>query len=132
MSPVKWQYDRKINPAEQIVRQHQGGRGDALALAGRRDVHHHAKIQMAVVEASDQPGRCFAQNRKYPDGVGGGSPVWEGRFQAKGRHQTIAPGQQRFDPSRTVRQHFFSRLPRIELGVVNRDTVGVAELRAGQ
>jgi hypothetical protein len=44
-----WQDDREINPAKQIVRQHQRRRRDALAMAGSCDIHYDAKIQVLVV-----------------------------------------------------------------------------------
>jgi hypothetical protein len=47
--PVKWQDDREINPAKQIVRQHQRGGGDTLAMAESCDIHHDTKIQVLVV-----------------------------------------------------------------------------------
>src|SRR5450631_2467937 len=50
---VKRQDRRKIDPAEQIVCQHERGRGDAAALATGCDVDHDAKIQVLVVEAGN-------------------------------------------------------------------------------
>ena len=49
--PVKRQDDRQIGSAEQVMRAHQRGRGDALAMAASRDVHRDAKIQMMIVKA---------------------------------------------------------------------------------
>jgi hypothetical protein len=35
------------------------------------DVDNNAEIEVAIVETRDQPIRGFADDRKYPDGVGG-------------------------------------------------------------
>ena len=66
---VKRHDGREINPAEPIMRLHQGGQGDLLRRngAGSRDVDDDAKIQMLVVEARDQPVRRLAQDRKQAD-----------------------------------------------------------------
>ncbi len=48
--PVKRPDDCKIDFAKQIMRQHQRGRCDALAVAGGCYIHDHTKIQMFVVE----------------------------------------------------------------------------------
>ena len=61
---VKRQDHREIGPAEQIVRQHERGRGDAAALARGCDVDHDAKIQVLVVKAGNEAIRRLAQDRK--------------------------------------------------------------------
>ncbi len=65
--PVKRQDGRKINSAQQIVRQHQRRRRDAAADIRVSHVHHQAKIQMAIVEAGHQPFGRLAHHRKNPD-----------------------------------------------------------------
>ena len=67
--PVKRQDDCEIDSAEQVVREHQCGRGDVLALAASCDIHYEAKIHVPVVYARHKAGRCFAHDRKYPDGI---------------------------------------------------------------
>jgi hypothetical protein len=47
--PVKRQDDWEIDSAEQVVREHQCGRGDVLALAASCDIHYEAKIHVPVV-----------------------------------------------------------------------------------
>ena len=55
--PMKRQDDRQIDPAEQVMRQHQRGRRDALAIAASRDIDHDTKIQMVIVKAGNEPRR---------------------------------------------------------------------------
>ncbi len=116
------------------MRQHQRRRGNALAMACGRHVDHDAEIQVLVVKPRDQAIGRFAHDRKYPDDIGAAGLVRRvrSRFQAKRRHHAIAQGQQRVDPSRRAPQHPLRCLPRIERVVVDRDAVGIAELRAGQ
>jgi len=118
--PVERQDDRQIDPAEQIVRQHQRGRGDPAAVAGGCDIHHDAKIEVAVVEAGDEAIGRLAHNRKYPDDIGGAVFVRPGCLQAKRRHQKIAQPQQSLNPSRRVSQHSLGRLPRVDRCIVDR------------
>jgi hypothetical protein len=82
------------------VRQHQGGRGDATAIARGNDVHHHPKIQVAVVEARNKTAGGFADNRKNANAVGGSGPARDGGLEAERRDHIIAQRQQRSDPSR--------------------------------
>jgi hypothetical protein len=85
-----------------------------------------------VVKARNKAVGSLAHDRKYPDDIPGAGLVRRRRFQAKRRHQKVAQRQQHLDPSRRARQHFLSRLPRIKRGIVNRDAVGIDELRPGK
>ena len=130
--PVKWPDDRQISSAKQVVRQYQRGRGDALSMAGACDIHHEAKIQVLVVKSCNKAIRRLVNNRKYSNDIAGAGVIRRRRFQAKRCHQKIAQSEQRPDPPRRARQHFLSRLPRIKRGILNRDAVGIDELRAGE
>ena len=71
--PVKRHDDRQIGAAEPIVRPYQRRRRDLLDRTGRYGINDNTKIQMAVVEAGDQPFRCFAHDRKHADHAAGGA-----------------------------------------------------------
>ena len=49
--------------------------------------------QQDQAKARDQAAWGFAQNGKYPDGIGGTSPARNRLFQAEGRDQKIAQRQ---------------------------------------
>ena len=115
------------------MRQHQRGRGHLLAIAGGRNIDHEAKIQMAVVEPGDQPIGRLAHNRKYSDHLAWAwSLLAPDVLRPNGVDQNIAQRQQRFGPSRLARDHPLGRMPCIQRAAVDRDAVGVDELRAGQ
>jgi hypothetical protein len=61
----------QIRPAQQVMRQHESGQGDALVVPEGCDVDDDPEIEVAIVETRDQPIRGFADHGKYPDGVGG-------------------------------------------------------------
>jgi hypothetical protein len=115
-----------------VVGENEGGRGNATLAGFANYIHHHAKIQVLVVEAHDKAIGCFADDRKYPDGVRGACSCRDRRLQAERRHQTIAQIKQRLDPSRAARHHFLGGTPGIERDVVHRYAVGIDELRAGE
>ena len=52
------------------MRFHNRGDGDTALRPGRQNIHHHAKILMAVVEPGDQPLRRFANDGKDANAVG--------------------------------------------------------------
>jgi len=130
--PVKRHDGCEIDPAEQVVRPHQRGRGDVLSLAGGRDIHHDAKIQVLVIEASDEPVRRFADDGKYPNAIDGFGLSMHRRLQAERCHHMIAQGQQVFDPAGPARQHSLGRPACVKRGAFDGDAKRIAELRAGQ
>jgi len=112
--------------------QHQRSGGHILAIAGSRNVHDEAKIQVTVVEPGDKLTGRLAHNREYPDHLPGRDPACARCSQAKWLDQNIAQRQQCFGPSRLARDHSLGRMPRIQRTAIDRDAVGIDELRAGQ